>query len=396
MQNLCMNPCEVDIVIYHADCSDGFGAATCAYYYFFKSDGMNDMSKVVEYYPASFNKVPPDVTGRNVLMCDFTYKYPAMLHMIRTANKLVVLDHHKSAQVELRLIPDENKIFDMSHSGAVLAWQYFFPSEPVPLGIQYIEDNNIWLKRMYCTENVIAFIHSMPFEFDEYIKLFDTQYINDVAILLGKGMVIQNDVYIQQALTRVKIKMMCLNSIYYLVGYVNSTILKSEIGNAILKKYPNINFSIVYNQDDKDYYFSLRSEDTRTDVSLIATQFGGGGHRNASDMSTKSNILPSPAVVINNSWNIFTSFATYKIDNSTSPLASIVCTDDEHYLKIVYSGNFEDVTHIIKYLEQVRYVNDSGDNVYEHDHIAHLLDCYNVGEYRIYVGSECITRLSRF
>ncbi len=36
--------------------------------------------------------------------------------MIKKANKLIILDHHKTAQEDLETLSEENKIFCMNHS----------------------------------------------------------------------------------------------------------------------------------------------------------------------------------------------------------------------------------------------------------------------------------------
>ena len=47
--------------------------------------------------------------------------------------------------------------------------------------------------------------------------------------------------------------------------------------------YPNANFALCHSQNSftGETYLSLRSVDTATDVEVIASKFGGGGHRNA-------------------------------------------------------------------------------------------------------------------
>jgi oligoribonuclease NrnB/cAMP/cGMP phosphodiesterase (DHH superfamily) len=61
--------------------------------------------------------------------------------MAETA-KVVVLDHHKSAQKDLDGV--EFAQFDMNRSGAQMAWDYFHPNEPRPVHIEHIGDRDLW------------------------------------------------------------------------------------------------------------------------------------------------------------------------------------------------------------------------------------------------------------
>ena len=78
----------------------------------------------------------------------FVLKKRLFKKMIEDAESLLVIDHHKTAQKELCDIPKKYQIFNMNKSGAVLAWEYFFPDEEVPLLFLYIQDRDIWTKKL--------------------------------------------------------------------------------------------------------------------------------------------------------------------------------------------------------------------------------------------------------
>ena len=69
------------------------------------------------------------------------------------------------------------------------------------------------------------------------------------------------------------------------VPMVNATTLISEIGHALLIAYPKAPFVVMYQDIPGKRVFSLRSEDSRMDVSEVAKARGGGGHRNAAGYS---------------------------------------------------------------------------------------------------------------
>lgn len=290
-----LKPEEVDTVIYHGNCTDGFASALAAYIYAKRgtdTDADKTNSKKtplkIEYIPAYHGKnVSLDLTGKNVLICDFSYKSDILKQMIQQSAKLLVLDHHKSAEIELQDIPDTHKVFCMHHSGAYITWKYFFQEDPdVPLMIKYVEDNDIWTNRLPFVREFTSFIYATEMTFEKYEQFLDPAYVYDVAIPTGKGMMVQNRSYIAAAVKSAVVQFVEIDNIPFFVALVNTSVLKSEIGNAIMTddRLKYVDFAVCYSYNDAldVTNFSLRSTNDHADVSLIATKFNGGGHRNAS------------------------------------------------------------------------------------------------------------------
>ena len=140
-----LTPDEIDFVIYHDPCADGTGAACIAWKYL----STKFPKRTVTYCPRAYNKQKqPDVSGKNVLLCDITFDKAIMKNMMARANKLLILDHHKTAEIDLLDIPNNNKIFDMNRSGAMLAWDFFHPGVKPPLLVEYIQDRDNWTKKL--------------------------------------------------------------------------------------------------------------------------------------------------------------------------------------------------------------------------------------------------------
>jgi oligoribonuclease NrnB/cAMP/cGMP phosphodiesterase (DHH superfamily) len=130
------------LVIYHARCADGFGAALAAWLFY---EGQ------AEFLPCNHGdmKTPadiPDVDGRAVYILDFSFDAEILREVEQRAAKLVMLDHHKSAAEKLTGFACRCGVvhFDMAHSGARLAWDFFQASQPTPDLVRYIEDRDLW------------------------------------------------------------------------------------------------------------------------------------------------------------------------------------------------------------------------------------------------------------
>ena len=151
---MALDPASVNVVIYHADCTDGFGAAYSAW---------KQLGNRAEYYPCKHGTPPPDVKGKNVVILDFSYGNELTKKMIEDANNLLIIDHHKSAMVELHDV--SNTYFDMTKSGAMLAWEFFHPGKEPPKFIKYIQDRDLWKWELDYSKEFSAAFDMVPFEF---------------------------------------------------------------------------------------------------------------------------------------------------------------------------------------------------------------------------------------
>lgn len=269
------------LCIYHANCADGFGAAWVV---------RKALGADIEFHPASHGEAAPDVTGKRVVIVDFAFGLETLTAMARQAESVLVLDHHKTAQAALEEVPaagathalhESNRegrlhaLFDMNRSGAGLAWDYFFPDEPRPALINHIEDRDIWRFKLDGTREIMANLFSYPQEFG----LWDDIIAADIAALLADGIAIerQNRKTVTD-LVRATRRRMTIGG--YDVPVANIPFMfASEAGNVMTQGEP---FAACYFDTPKGRSFSLRSTDAGVDVSEVARQYGGGGHRNAS------------------------------------------------------------------------------------------------------------------
>ena len=259
-----LEPSSVDCVIYHANCTDGFGAAYSAW---------KQLGNRAEYHACKHGTKPPDVKGKNVVILDFSFNNKTTKRLIKEANNLLVIDHHKSAMVELHDI--SNTIFDMSKSGATMAWEFFHPGKEPPKFIQYITDRDLWKWELPYSKEFSAAFDMVPFEFEEFEKYEDDSVFDD-AVKRGSFIL---------AYSKTVVKKVCEKAVSRKykgmdVLVVNSSHWMSEIG---AKLSPDCDFALIwfYDHDEQRTKVSLRAFHDHIDVSEIAKTFKGGGHKKA-------------------------------------------------------------------------------------------------------------------
>ena len=259
-----LEPSSVDCVIYHANCTDGFGSAFSAW---------KLLGNRAEYYACGHGDKPPNVKGKNVVILDFSFDNKTTKKLIKEANNLLVIDHHKSAMVELHDI--SNTIFDMSKSGATMAWEFFHPGKEPPKFIQYITDRDLWKWELPYSKEFSAAFDMVPFEFEEFEKYEDDSVFDD-AVKRGSYIL---------AYSKTVVKKVCEKAVSRKyremdVLVVNSSHWMSEIG---AKLSPDCDFALIwfYDHNEQKTKVSLRSFHDHVDVSEIAKDFKGGGHRKA-------------------------------------------------------------------------------------------------------------------
>ncbi|WP_237617291.1 DHHA1 domain-containing protein [Pseudomonas putida] len=286
--------------IYHGNCADGFGAAWVV---------RRALGDQVEFVPGVYGQEPPDVQGKDVIIVDFSYKYDVLAKMSWQAHSIIILDHHKSAAEDLKQFPPFNAgvrvdgryadnsvslgwesahelmlsqgapaiacCFDMHRSGAMLAWDHFFPEQEPPMLLRHIEDRDLWLFKLDGTREIQANLFSYPYDFEVWDKLMAA----DVETLRSDGAAIerkhQKDI---AELVAVMKRRLVIGGHDVPVASLPYT-LTSDAGHLMAHGEP---FAACYWDTPDGRVFSLRSTDEGLDVSEVAKQYGGGGHRNAS------------------------------------------------------------------------------------------------------------------
>lgn len=281
------------LCIYHGNCADGFGAAWVVHHRFRRDE------EPVEFHAGVYQSPPPDVTGRDVILVDFSYKRPVLLSMAEKARSVVILDHHKTAAEDLagfdaprdriadcwheaqhwdveRDGPYIRALFDMNRSGAGIAWDYFFPQEKRPRLIDHIEDRDLWRFKLPGTRTIQATVFSHPYQFNVWDRLMDM----NIGELEAEGVAIERKHFKDIAeLLDVCQRRMVIGGIEVPVASLPYT-LTSDAGHRMAMNHSS-KIGVCYWDTARGRVFSLRSTDDGPDVSEIAKQYGGGGHAHA-------------------------------------------------------------------------------------------------------------------
>lgn len=254
------------ICIYHGNCADGFAAAWVV---------RKALGDGVEFHAGVYQDPPPDVTGRDVILVDFSYKRAVLEEMIGKAKSVTVLDHHQTAEEDLRWLPGAHTVFDMGRSGARIAWDHFFPGAQPPQLLLHIEDRDLWRFRLPWTREIQANVFSYPYDF----AVWDRLMAENVETLAKEGHAIERKHFKDiHELVGVVTRRMKIGGHDVPVANLPYT-LTSDAGHLLAKDEV---FAGCYWDTPEGRVFSLRSSDQGMDVSEIAKQYGGGGHRNAS------------------------------------------------------------------------------------------------------------------
>jgi hypothetical protein len=256
------------IVLYHGHCIDGFTAAWAAWLKFGNKD--------TEYIEANYGDAPPDVTGREVFVLDFSYPRDVMIAMREKASHILVLDHHKTAQAALADLPFA--VFDMERSGAGLAYDELHGRGGAdrPWLVNYVEDRDLWRFKLSNSKEVNAWIGAIHREtFDSWSALQHggVQEASD----RGSAVLTYIDRYVSEMCGQARE----VNFEGHRVPMVNAPYINiSELAGKLAEQAP---FAIGWSQrSDGLYTYSLRSRgDGGLDVSEIAKKYGGGGHKNS-------------------------------------------------------------------------------------------------------------------
>lgn len=291
------------VVFYHSHCLDGTMAAAAALH----AGNLSGDKPVLlplsykeiteEEFFATHSRAPMrkaiegvgEAKSFKVVFVDICPKAEVLVRLAGVVPEgVLVLDHHKSAQEDLKdfvdsPIPNLEVVFDMSKSGAALSWEHFCGHKPIL--VQHVEDRDLWKFKLDLTRelNLWLSVTATKNDPESFLKASEAveqfpEAIKERALTLSQmqGQVVQDQA---SKWRRVALE-----------GFPNGAIVPAVA-------YPSEVCEYVYDHHEVDWVMgfsftrggdvaiSLRSKngrETSADVTKIARMFGGGGHVNAS------------------------------------------------------------------------------------------------------------------
>jgi len=263
------------LVVYHGECTDGWTAAWSAWKKFGDS---------AEYVPAQYRPTDVfDVDGREVYILDYCPTRPELVDYAKRAQKLTVIDHHKSAEARCHGL--DFCIFDMNRSGAGMSWD-FFHGAPRPRIVDYVEDRDIWRWAIPNSHTVTSAIFSYEIGDFEVWSNLASKIENDLPsiLLIGEALERADAIAVKGSKGNAMITKFAG---YHDVPVVNASGV--NISDLLNQLAPEDYFAIGwYQRSNGTFKYSVRSKGT-FDAAKFAERFGGGGHKGAAAF-----VSPSP------------------------------------------------------------------------------------------------------
>lgn len=267
------------LIIAHANCYDGFTAAWVADRALRANFPGCDPEIVFQHY----GDTPPDGTGRSVYIVDFSYPRATLERLATQARALTVLDHHRTAQVELADLP--YAVFDQNECGASLTWRRLFGDLPMPPFVRYIKDYDLWRFELPRSHAVHAWIRSFDFAFatwDDLNDLLLTETGTRQAIEQGAAILRAEQRAVERMLQNAtEVYLRSADRGHYPLGalfrVVNAADQIDAVGQALAQETGA--GACWYMLADGSVKWSLRSLQDGPDVSEVAKMYPrGGGH----------------------------------------------------------------------------------------------------------------------
>ena len=262
------------IVIYHADCSDGYAAGYAAWVQF---------GDEAEYLPYSYDMAPPEAMDSIVYILDFSFPVSVLACLCDRAKEVTIIDHHVGVMPELLQFNRKNfkYIYNVEKSGCVLAWEYFHLSK-VPQLLLHIQDRDLWNFDLPDTEAICFGVSAVTFgTFGEWHKMVIDEGVCTHLLSIGTLLLSVHNKQVGRLAERSYPIELVLGGYTWKGTACNANgNYSSTLGNVLAKANDSFGLTYYYDGSKGQWIYSLRSIEG-VDILPIAKHYGGGGHTNS-------------------------------------------------------------------------------------------------------------------
>ena len=305
-------------VVYHSIDLDGWMSAAIVKHWWMSNIGdkpytftaWEDLSntehdaEVLNMIGYNYGQPIPDLSEYDkVIMCDISFTKDQMIQLVNQFSNLenfIWIDHHISAIKELNSFTANNTIYHLKHleglrdttfAACELTWKYFFPNETMPEIVRLLGMYDSFRHKGTDEEQKVL-------EFQYGARQCIKDYFDAYEHLLGCNIetILQRGYSIYQYLCS-EAKQIYKNGFEIILIEQCGFRIEEQIPRKFIcinkERFNPINFGIDYHKDGYDgaacfhyangkWNFSLYNGNGLVDCSVIAKQFGGGGHFSAS------------------------------------------------------------------------------------------------------------------
>jgi len=285
-----------DIIIYHQSCPDGIFSVYELLRFFkpkyiipCKAGIMPDLTSIKENY-----------NDLSVIFVDIS---PVSFESLLKFKNVTICDHHKSAETFFKesIIPNNFEvIFDMERSGAQITSDYIcnkFNSKNGRLWItDYVGDRDLWKFKLPFSREInysffkLGLFYKIQCHFLKTLTPLDFDTIENFDFYKTNGIQLSalRDKDVEIAAKMAIFKEITLKNKKYKIWISFIQANKSEQGEYLRDKcledgsLPDFVAICSFNLTTKLWEISCRSNEDKTDLSILCRSLGGGGHKCAS------------------------------------------------------------------------------------------------------------------
>jgi hypothetical protein len=284
------------VIVYHVGCPDGTTAAWVTALAHHPAPVIFEAGNYAETL-----RPPESYADDDVILVDYSWPRDHLAAVAQHAASVLVLDHHQTAMADLTPPPDGvDVVFDMDRSGAMIAYDHWTATRPTFTDwalhgwagklCAYVQDRDLWRMELPHSQEVTAWLRlMMPTEVGIDVTAWHVameniawavyhrfdRVVQDGALLLARQTGIVNELADQAWWVSIA------GLVVPIAPAVNSVC--SDVAAELNRRHPDAPFAAYFILGPRDVRVGLRSVGD-FDVSEVAKEFGGGGHRNAAGL----------------------------------------------------------------------------------------------------------------